>query len=120
MARVWLAACTCLILACSRTETGMLPQEEEAGPGREQIPAEWTVAEDTAETGEVTTLSLQLPTARDIGGLLDEESPRLILRCVDGRVGAFIDTGLPAGETGAASTDLVLVSVQLDSAPPCE
>ena len=121
MTRAWLAACACFVLACSRTDAGVLPQEGFGGraAGKELIPAEWTVAEDTSESGDVTTVSLQLPSARDIGGLLDEGAPRLILRCLDGRVGAFIDTDF-AGEDGTPGTDGQLVEVQLDSAPACE
>lgn len=129
MARGWLAACACFVLACSRTDAGRVPQDgsvsasvpnegEKPGAGKELIPAEWTVAEDTSDTGEVTTLSLQLPSARDIGGLVDEAAPRLILRCVDGRVQAFIDTELSTGEAGMPDTQSV--QVQLDSAPACE
>jgi hypothetical protein len=129
VARPWLVACACFVLACSGTGSGMVPQEgsvsasvaeqrKEAGAGRELIPAEWTVAEDTSETGEVTTRSLQLPSAREIGGLADEEAPRLILRCVDGRVQAFIDMESSTGEAGAP--DSQSVQVQLDSAPACE
>jgi hypothetical protein len=81
----------------------------------ELIPAEWTLFEDTSRTGEVTTASLQLPAAKDIEGLLDEkEPPRLILRCVGGKVAASI-------ETEASDTlEPVSVPIQLDSAPPCE
>jgi hypothetical protein len=63
-------------------------------------------------------VSLQLPSARHIGGLLDEEAPRLILRCLDGKVRAFIDTELSTGEPG--TPDNQSVQVQLDSAPACE
>ena len=129
MARGWLAACACFVLACSRSDAGPVAQDgsvsasvpdegEKTGDGKELIPAEWTVAEDTSETGEVTTLSLQLPSARDIGGLVDEEAPRLILRCVGGRVQAFIDTESATGEAGMPDTRSV--QVQLDSAPACE
>jgi hypothetical protein len=90
----------------------------QSGSGRELIPAEWTIAEDTSASGEVTTFSLQLPSARDIGGLLDEEAPRLILRCLDGKVQAFIDTESSADQPGAP--DSQSVQVQLDSAPACE
>jgi hypothetical protein len=121
--RVWWAAGACFVLACSGIDTGRLPEEgsPERGPGKELIPAEWTIAEDTAVTGEITTLSLQLPSARDIGELLDDEPPRLILRCLDGRIAAFIDT--ESSIRAAASTpasDTELVQVQLDSAPACE
>ena len=89
---------------------------------REAIPAEWTVAEDTSAAGEITTASLQLPLARDIEGISGTESPRLVLRCLEGRVAAFIapestGTDLQDDTTGRAAD---LVPVQLDSAPSCE
>jgi hypothetical protein len=126
VARPWLAAGACFLLACSPADPGLVPQDGSAtasvhqgpGAGRERIPAEWTVAEDTSIAGDVTTISLQLPSAKDIGGLADEEAPRLILRCVDGRVQAFIDTETATGEPGMQGAQSV--QVQLDSAPPCE
>ena len=98
----------------------------DAGPaagGKELIPAEWTVFEDTSVTGEVTTASLQLPAAQDIEGLADPEGPRLVLRCVDGRVQASIDT--EGSDSAASGVDSSLVqgqsvAIQLDSAPACE
>jgi hypothetical protein len=75
--------------------------------GKELIPAEWMVYEDTAQSGDVITASLQLPAAKDIDGLVAGEAPRLILRCIDGKVNAFIE------QTEA-------IAVQLDSAPACE
>ena len=114
------------MLACSGSGGELIPQESsimvpeferDTAVPREFIPAEWALAEDTSGIGDVTSISLQLPTARDIGALLDEEQPRLILRCVEGRVHAFIET--EAGpDTDAADTHPV--QVQLDSAPPCE
>jgi hypothetical protein len=83
----------------------------------ELIPAEWTVAEDTASNGDVTTVSVQLPAARDIGGLIKDESPRLILRCLDGRVAAYIEADPLAS---ADSTGTEPTPIQLDSAPSCE
>jgi hypothetical protein len=83
------------------------------------IPAEWTVGEDTSATGDVTTISLQLPSAREIGGLLDEEAPRLILRCVSGKMQAFIDTEAAGTEAGTP-LELQPIQVELDSAPACE
>lgn len=112
MARAWLAAGACLLGACS--------QIDEAGAGRELIPAEWTIAEDTSAAGEVTTVSLQLPSAREIGGLLDEDSPRLILRCLGGKIQAFIDTESAPRQGGELSPDSQMVQVELDSAPSCE
>jgi hypothetical protein len=83
--------------------------------GKELIPAEWTVSEDTGETGDVTTASLQLPMAKDIRGLLDSERPRLVLRCVEGKVEASIDTESADSVEGGQT-----VPIQLDSAPACE
>lgn len=94
-----------------------------AAPRREWIPAEWTVAEDTSETGDVTTESLQLPAAKSIGGLLDSENPQLVLRCVDGTVEAYIvtepsDAGAEGLDTTAAGGQLA--QIQLDAPPKCE
>jgi hypothetical protein len=75
------------------------------------------VAEDTAADGEVITASLQLPSARDISGLLKDESPRLILRCVGGKVTAYIEVE-PAADVDSAQGGLV--PIQLDSVPACE
>jgi hypothetical protein len=128
--RAWLTALACYLAACSRMDAGAIPQDgaayapaevqDEPGAGRELIPAEWTIAEDTSATGEVTTVSLQLPSAREIGGLLDDDVPRLILRCVDGRIQAFIDTEPAPSDTDASVPDSQSVQVQLDSAPSCE
>ena len=80
---------------------------------RELIPAEWTVFEDTSAAGEVTTASLQLPAAQDIEGLVEQDSPRLVLRCVDGKVQASIDTE-------GSDTVGQRVEIQLDTVPACE
>lgn len=93
---------------------------ESAAESKELIPAEWTIAEDTSATGDVTTASLQLPAAKDISGLLDEEEPRLVLRCIDGKVAAFIDTELANGATPDSGPTIQPVRIQLDSAPACE
>jgi hypothetical protein len=89
--------------------------------GRELIPAEWTVREDTSLAGEVITASVQLPASKDIAGLMDDAAPRLTLRCMGGEVAVFIDTepSDSASEPVSSSTQ-GLISIQLDSAPPCE
>jgi hypothetical protein len=129
------AAClfiSVILLACTdgAMDSGVrVPQTDasiggEGGPGtKELIPAEWTVFEDTSATGEVTTASLQLPAAQDIEGLLDQEGPRLVLRCVDGKVQASIDTdAADTVEAGAdsGSAQSQSVAIQLDSVPACE
>ena len=101
---------TVALLACS-TLAACSPARDSAPPSRELIPAEWTVADDTSGTGDVTTLSVQLPAARQISGLVADQQSRLILRCIDHRVQAFIDTGEP---------DSLMVPIELDSAPACE
>jgi hypothetical protein len=45
-----------------------------------------------------------------------EEQPTLVLRCLDGRVDAYLAMD-PSAEPGVASDQMV--PVQLDSAPPC-
>jgi hypothetical protein len=130
--RVWLLAWLSG-LACSNgaresaarpLSSGSSPARAEYpdAPGKELIPAEWTVSEDTSETGEVTTASVQLPAAKDIGGLLEEEAPRLVLRCVDGKVEAAIAMEPDAGVSGQDSSQGggQRVPIRLDSAPPCE
>jgi hypothetical protein len=120
-----------VLLACSNGATGAHPlpmatsaiPDSAAGPAaKEAIPAEWTVSEDTSVTGEITTTSLQLPAAKEIQGLSGEESPRLILRCLDGRVAAFIaaesTSSDPQNDSAAVTPEPV--PVDLDSAPSCE
>jgi len=109
------AVLVCLtLLGCSAREV------ESAAQARELIPAEWTVAEDTSVAGDVTTVSLQLPAAKDISGLLENEEPRLVLRCIDGRVEGFIDTEHAAGADVADTASIQPVRIQFDSAPACE
>jgi hypothetical protein len=103
-----------LSLACSGP--GVDTARATADPGTELIPAEWTIAEDTSANGEVITTSMQLPVARDIAGLMEEQSPRLLLRCIDGRVAAFIDITEQDQDLSSAEP----ISVPLDSAPLCE
>jgi hypothetical protein len=86
---------------------------------REVVPAEWTVAEDTAANGEVTTASVQLPTSRTIDGLPADQPTRLILQCLDGRVAAFIAPSEDDAQ-GDSTPSPAPVRVALDSAPPCE
>jgi hypothetical protein len=100
---------TIALLACSALAA--CSAGDPALPSRELIPAEWTVADDTSATGDVTTLSVQLPAARQISGLVADQQSRLILRCIDHRVQAFIDT---------EGTDSLMVPIELDSAPACE
>ena len=115
MRRLWPLAGVA-VLACSGGTTVVRSEPQEA------IPAEWTVAEDTSVTGDITTASLQLPTAKEINGLAEEEPPRLILRCLDGRVAAFIapESNNSGSQNDTTVVDPDLVPVQLDSAPSCE
>jgi hypothetical protein len=118
--RHYLLVSLAVATACSdeRRETAAALDGDQPAAGTvELIPAEWTVAEDTASNGEVTTVSMQLPAARDIGGLIKNEPPRLILRCVGGRVAVYIDAD-PLAEPDSSGTEPT--PIQLDSAPSCE
>lgn len=48
----------------------------------------------------------------------DQEQPRLILRCEEGRVGAYVVVGT-SGELQSGELDDAAVPVRLDSAPSC-
>lgn len=48
----------------------------------------------------------------------DREQPRLILRCEEGRVGAYLVVGAP-GKVESGPIDDRAVVVRLDSAPSC-
>jgi hypothetical protein len=121
--RLWLVSGFILLQACSDRKAAPPVDADSAAPAvisesadtamlvRELIPAEWTVAEDTSVTGDVTTVSLQLPAARNISGLLPEEDSRILLRCIDGLIEASIEVDGPGAQP---------VTVQLDSAPSCE
>ena len=104
-----------MLVGCSQTRL-------ESAASKELIPAEWTVAEDTSAAGDVTTASLQLPAAKAIPGLVPEEETRLVLRCIDHRMQAFIDT--ESAETTGTDADSgaspILVPIELDSAPACD
>jgi uncharacterized protein YceK len=108
----------CLVLAgCSPVRS------PSASPPKELIPAEWTVAEDTSANGEVTTASVQLPAAREIPGLDPNGESRLVLRCIDHRMQAFIETQLPAPagpSAGVDSTGSRVTPIDLDSTPACD
>jgi len=105
------------LLVCS-TLAACSPARDSAPASQELIPAEWTVADDTSAHGEVTTLSVQLPAARQISGLAADQETRLVLRCIDHRVQAFIDTEQADSAAGVDSS--LVVPIQLDSAPACE
>jgi len=109
------AVLVCLtLLGCSGREV------ESAAQARELIPAEWTVAEDTSVAGDVTTVSLQLPAAKDISGLLENEESRLVLRCINGQVEGFIDTDHDGAANATDTATIQPVRIQFDSAPACE
>ena len=121
MRHLWVLAWASLVAGCAdrRTESAHGTPD-----GRELIPAEWTVAEDTSQSGEVITVSVQLPTAKDIAGLMDDETPRLVLRCLDGTVAASIDIEDPemfrSDMVQDSGTLAGPVHIALDSAPACE
>jgi hypothetical protein len=115
---LWALAWASTVPGCSDPKT----QSAQGTPdSRELIPAEWTVAEDTSRSGEVITVSVQLPTAKDITGLMDDETPRLVLRCLAGTVAVSIDTEMLRSDTVQdLGTYNQAVHIALDSAPACE
>jgi hypothetical protein len=109
------------VIACSTEGLDNGAQPSGSTWEQELIPAEWTVSEDTSGAGEITTASVQLPAARDIAGLLQDDTPRLMLRCLEGRVVAFIDTDPVDGTVTEDSSERAPpVRVELDAAPSCE
>ena len=76
------------------------------------------MADDTSAYGDVTTLSVQLPAARQISGLAADQDTRLVLRCIGNRVQAFITT--EQADSAVVSDSSLVVPIQLDSAPACE
>jgi hypothetical protein len=129
--RVFLLVCLPLLGCTTRSvESGAgsaavdssVARRDSSSLEQESIPAEWSVFEDTSSTGEVVTASVQLPAAKDINGLLDNQA-RLLLRCVNGKVEASIDAGaddsLRSRADSSESTEQ-RVLIQLDSAPSCE
>lgn len=117
----WLLVCLILCGCSDERLDSATPAISEIAESGELIPAEWTVREDTSSAGEVTNASVQLPASKDIAGLMDDASPRLTLRCMDGKVAVFIDTEpSDAGSESDSSSSAGLIPVQLDSAPSCE
>jgi hypothetical protein len=93
--RYWLLSATLLCVACSErtVPTGNLPQ-----------PADF-----------LPSLAPELPPATD-NDTLAEDQPRLVFRCEQGRLGAYIITDAAAAE-GQVSNHAV--QVLLDAAPAC-
>ena len=99
--RSWLVAGLTVCLACSdgSQRSGTLPETADFLP----------MVADSADSG----LSLA-----GEGDTVGAEQPRLILRCENGRLGAYIVLG-PPSETGMDPIDSRAVAVELDSAPAC-
>ncbi len=78
--------------------------------------------EGAVRSGAVAEHADFLPTISDTASeddtSEDREQPRLILRCEEGRVGAYLVVGTPA-EVEFGQIDDRAVPVRLDSAPPC-
>jgi hypothetical protein len=99
--RSWFPAGLTVCLACSdgSQRSGTLPEAADFLP----------MVADSAETG----LSLV-----GEGDTVGAEQPRLVLRCEDGRLGAYVVLGTP-GDTVSEQVDDHAVVVRLDSATPC-
>jgi hypothetical protein len=78
-----------------------------------------TVAEPADFLPTISDTSSESLTSRSEGDTLrNREQPRLVLRCEEGRVGAYIIVGTVA-EVESGRLDDRAVPVQLDSTPRC-
>lgn len=91
-----------ICLACSERSvgSGALPEHADFLP---------TIARGAPPDSE--------PTRQEHTDTSEAEQPRLILRCEQGRIGAYVTVGTPAGGTDRSTVEEV--PVRLDSAPPC-
>jgi hypothetical protein len=99
--RAWLVLFLLAAAACSdgSVRSGSLPESADFLP----------MAADRAEAA--STLVLE-------GDTLGGEQPRLVLRCEEGRLGAYLVVGT-AAEAESGQIDDHAVVVRLDSAPSC-
>ena len=99
--RRWIMAGLTVCLACSdgSQRSGRLPETADFLP----------MVADSAETG--------LPPVSE-GDTASGEQPRLVFRCEDGRLSAYVVLGAPEDRESEQIDDHAVV-VRLDSAPPC-
>lgn len=99
--RAWLVLSLLVCVACSDggVRSGSLPEAADFLP----------MAGDSAEPA--SSLVVDADT-------LGDEQPRLVLRCEEGRLGAYLIAGTPA-EVESGQIDDHAVVVRLDSAPSC-
>jgi hypothetical protein len=101
VSRIWLL----LLLAGTACTDGPV----RSGPVAEQADFLPTISDTGSEA---------LSTASEDDTLGNREQPRLILRCEEGRVGAYLIVGTSA-EVESGRVGDGAVPVRLDSAPPC-
>ena len=101
MFRIWLLS----LLACTACTDGPVRSGTVAEPA-DFLP---TISNTTSEP---------LPTGSHDDTLGNREQPRLVLRCEEGRVGAYLIVGTVA-EVESGRLDDRAVPVRLDSAPSC-
>lgn len=99
--RAWFVLSLLVCVACSDggVRSGSLPEAADFLP----------VAADSVEPASSLVVD-----ADTLGG----EQPRLVLRCEEGRLGAYLVVGTPA-EVESSQIDHHAVVVRLDSAPSC-
>jgi len=102
--RAWFVLSLPVCVACSDggVRSGSLPEAADFLPA----------AADSAEPASSLVID------GDTLGLRDDEQPRLVLRCEEGRLGAYLVVGTPA-EVESGQIDHHAVVVRLDSAPSC-
>jgi hypothetical protein len=103
--RAWLVAPLLICVACSREDThsGSLPESADFLP---------MVSDSVDPTA--SPLALQDTSAAD-----SSEQPRLMLRCEQGRVSAYLVAGAPELLESRQPADARVVPVLLDSALSC-
>ncbi len=101
--RAWFVSSLLVCVSCSDTgvRSGSLPEAADFLP----------MTSDSAEPASSMVID------GDTLGLGDGEQPRLVLRCEEGRLGAYLVVDTPEGVSGQIDDHAVVV--RLDSAPSC-
>ncbi len=102
--RAWFVSSLLVCVSCSDTgiRSGSLPEAADFLP----------MTTDSAEPASSMVID------GDTLGFGDGEQPRLVLRCEEGRLGAYLVVGTPAEGVSGQIDDHAVV-VRLDSAPSC-
>jgi hypothetical protein len=104
----WAGLCLLTCVACSRSS--------ESPRHRETIPP--GTAADSTELSPDESAPMQWTASLDSPNVINEEQPRVVVRCEKGHLGAYLVlSGTP--DDDSAGLDERAVPVTLDSAPAC-